>query len=276
MKLLLLKTILFATTAASVVIGTPTLTVVAADLMVYPTRVVMTDRQRTAQVDIINTSQEQATYRISLVRKRMLDNGEFQDVSTPEPGEKFADEIVKYSPRQVTLLPGAGQTIRIMFKVPPNLEEGEYRSHLLFIKPPAAISKIPDKEEQEPNVISMNIVANIGISIPVIARHGSLEAHASIDPASVEVRSAGEKRQILWFTMRRTGGRSIYGDAVAYRGKEKVAEGNGFAIYTPNSVRKVGVPVLESASLKKGDSLRIAFTERGEKEPLAETTVVIQ
>lgn len=275
MKLLLSKAFVFAISAINIILATPTLTVVAADLMVYPTRVVMTDKQRTAQVDIVNTSQDQATYKITMVRKRMTESGEFKDVTTPEPGEKFADEVVRYSPRQVTLMPGAGQTIRIMFKEPPDLESGEYRSHLLFTKPPPAVTAVQEKEEPEPNVISMNIVANIGISIPVIIRHGELEAKAAIDPASVRIRQLGQKQQVLSFAMSRTGTRSIYGDVVAYRGKEKVAEGNGFAIYTPNGIRKVGVPVPETSCLKSGETIRIVFTERNEKTPMAETTAVL-
>ena len=182
---------------------------VAADLMVYPTRVVLTDRQRTAQVDIVNTSQVQGTYKISLVRKRMTETGEFKDVSAPEPGELFADEVIRYSPRQVTLVPGAGQTIRIMFKVPSKLAEGEYRSHLLFTRPPAAISALPAKEGLEPGAISMNISTNLGVSIPVIVRHGSLEAKAAIDTSSVKVITSGEKAKLVGFTMSRTGTRSI-------------------------------------------------------------------
>ena len=275
MKQSLVNPVCLSAIASSMLFACPTMTQAAADLMVYPTRVVMTDRQRTAQVDIVNTSQVQATYKISMVRKRMTETGQFQDVSTPEPDEKFADEVVRYSPRQVTLVPGAGQTIRIMFKASPNLAEGEYRSHLLFSKPPASISELPAKEGREPNTISMNISTNIGISIPVIARHGNLEAKAAIDPASVKLSEIGQKKQLVGFTLTRTGTRSVYGDVVVYRGKEKVAEGNGFAVYTPNSERKVGVPVPESSPLKPGDTIRIVFTERDEKRPMAETTVVI-
>jgi P pilus assembly chaperone PapD len=269
------KITLFGILASNMLFTCPSITLAAADLMVYPTRVVMTDRQRTAQVDLVNTSQIQATYKISLIRKRMTESGEFQDVSTAEPEEKFADEVVKYSPRQVTLVPGAGQTIRMMFKVPPNLAEGEYRSHLMFSKPPAAISELPGKNGLEPNTVSMNIIANIGISIPVIVRHGNLEAKAAIDPASVKISSIGPKQQLVEFTLARSGTRSIYGDVVAYRGKEKVAEGNGFAVYVPNSQRKLCLSVLESARFKPGDAIRIVFTERDEKKPMAETTVVL-
>ncbi|WP_224984180.1 fimbrial biogenesis chaperone [Geomonas agri] len=273
MKLLFAKWAAMVITAANVIIGTPTVTVVAADLMVYPTRVVMTDRQRAAQVDIINAGESQATYRVTMVRKRMTETGEFQDVGTPEPGEKFADEVAKYSPRQVTLLPGGGQTIRILFKVPPDLETGEYRSHLLFTRSAPAIARLPEKGDDEPGVIKMNIVANVGISIPVIARHGDLQAGASIDAGSVAL--SGEKQQVLSFTMHRSGTKSVYGDVAVYRGQEKVAEGKGFAIYTPNTVRKVSLVVPEHSRLSSGEAVRLVFTERDEKKPLAESAVVL-
>jgi P pilus assembly chaperone PapD len=246
----------------------------AADLMVYPTRVVMTDRTRTAQVDIVNTSQLQATYKISLVRKRMTESGEFQDVTTPDPQDKFADEIVKYSPRQVTLVPGAGQTIRMMLKVPPNLADGEYRSHLLFSRPPAAVSDLAEKGA-DPNTVTMKITTNIGVSIPVIARHGNLEVSAAIDPATVKISTVGPKQQQVGFTLTRTGTRSIYGDIAIYRGKEKIAEGNGFAVYVPNGKRKIAVSVPETSALNPGDTIRVVFTEREDKKLMAETTVVL-
>ena len=250
-------------------------TLAAPDLMVHPTRVVMTDRERTAQVDIINTSQINASYKITLVRKRMTDTGTFEDVSAPEPAEKFADEIVKYSPRQVTLLPGAAQTIRMMFKLPPDLAEGEYRSHLVFTKVAAGVSDLSEKDASDPGTVSMRVTVNIGISIPVIARHGKLEAGAGIDPSSVKIVAIEPKQQLVGFTLSRTGTRSIYGDVVVYRGEEKVAVGNGFAVYTPNSKRKIGVPVLDNFSLQTGEKIRVVFTERDGKKPMAETTITL-
>lgn len=275
MKSTVIKAMFCGAVVALTLVHRPGVTQAASDLMVYPTRVVMTDRVRTAQVDIVNTSQIQATYQISLVRKRMNEIGEFQEVTAPEPEERFADELVKYSPRQVTLVPGASQTVRMMFKAPANLADGEYRSHLLFTKPPAAVTELSGKEEREAGSVSMKIAANIGISIPVIARHGDLEAKAAIDPASVKLFVVGQKQQQVGFTLQRSGTRSIYGDVVVYRGKDKVAEGNGFAVYVPNQRRKVEVGVLETSPLKHGDAIRVVFTEKDEKRPMAETTVVI-
>jgi P pilus assembly chaperone PapD len=275
MNLSVMKNGLAACILTGIAFSLPGLALAAPDLMVYPTRVVMTDRERTAQVDIINTSQMNASYKISLVRKRMTDTGNFEDVVTPEPAEKFTDELVKFSPRQVTLLPGAGQTIRMMFKMPGTLEEGEYRSHLVFTKMVAGISDLSEKDAADPGTVSMRVKANIGVSIPVIARHGKLEAQAAIDPLSVKLTTVEPKQQLVGFTLTRSGTRSVYGDVVVYRGEEKVAVGNGFAIYTPNLKRKVGVPVKENFLLKSGENIRVVFTERDEKKPMAETTITI-
>lgn len=275
MKVTVFRTMLSLAMITSMLFVSSRICVAAADLMVYPTRVVMTDRLRTAQVDVVNTSQTQASYKISLVRKRMTETGEFQDVSAPEADEKFADDVVKYSPRQVTLVPGAGQTIRMMFKVPPNMAEGEYRSHLLFSKLPSGISDLSKKDQIEQGAVSMKITTNVGISIPVIARHGKLEAKAAIDPLSIKVTAVEPKQQLVGFILTRSGTRSVYGDVAVYRGEEKVAVGSGFSVYTPNSQRKIGVNVLDPYLLKPGENIRVVFTERDEKKPMAETTVIL-
>jgi len=275
MKVAVFRTTVLCAAAGCMLFASSKVCLGAADILIYPTRVIMTDRLRTAQVDVINTSQTQASYKISLVRRRMTDAGEFQDVQAPEAEEKFADEVVKYSPRQVTLVSGAGQTIRMMFKIPSDLAEGEYRSHLVVTKMPSGISGLPEKDQQDPNAVTLRLTPIVGISIPVIARHGKLEAKAAIDPSSVKVTAVEPKQQLVGLTLARTGTRSIYGNVVVYRGEEKVAEGNGLAVYTPNRQRKIGVHVLDPYQLKSGENIRVVFTEKDEKKPMAETTIIL-
>ncbi len=76
-----------------------------ADLMLHPTRVVFEKNQRAAQVELINNGTERATYRISLMNRRMTETGELVPVTEPLPGEQFADAMLVFSPRQVTLAP---------------------------------------------------------------------------------------------------------------------------------------------------------------------------
>src|SRR3954451_3960949 len=65
-----------------------------ADLMLHPTRLVLEKSQRAAQVDLINDSADSATYRISLVNRRMTETGDFVAVTEAGAGEQFADNML--------------------------------------------------------------------------------------------------------------------------------------------------------------------------------------
>ncbi|BDT60934.1 hypothetical protein MasN3_44280 [Massilia varians] len=68
-----------------------------ADLMLHPTRIVFDKNQRAAQVELINNGTKPASYRISLVNRRMTDAGQFEAADTPGEGERFADGMLRYS-----------------------------------------------------------------------------------------------------------------------------------------------------------------------------------
>ena len=101
-------------------------------LLVAPTRLVFEGRSRGGEVTLVNSGTETTTYRIEVIRLRMKEDGSFEDVVEPQAGERFANDLIRYSPRQVTLDPGVPQTVRVQLRLPAALEEGEYRSHLLF------------------------------------------------------------------------------------------------------------------------------------------------
>lgn len=119
---------------------------VYADLMINPTRLVFEERTRSGRLELLNNGTEEVTYRISLVNRRMNEEGKFSAVDTKdkdfkaEPGEHFADNMLVFSPPQVTLTPGSSQIIRIAWHRPAELTDGEYRSHILFSQVPAANS----------------------------------------------------------------------------------------------------------------------------------------
>ena len=57
-----------------------------ADLMINPTRIVFDNNKRSAQLDVINDGTTPATYRLSIVNRRMSDSGEFQPITTAGDG----------------------------------------------------------------------------------------------------------------------------------------------------------------------------------------------
>ncbi|MDB5838050.1 MAG: hypothetical protein JWQ23_2 [Herminiimonas sp.] len=255
-----------------------------ADLMLHPTRIVLEKNQRAAQLELINNGTEAATYRISLVNRRMSETGEFSAIDSPAPGEQFADSLLRYSPRQITLAPGVGQTVRIMLRKPADLAPGEYRSHLQFDKlpEPKGAASIESQAPQGEKEIGVTLTALIGASIPVIVRHGETAANVTLSHLELQKPSA-DQAQILSLQLDRSGNRSVYGDlAVSFApqgGTEQViAKAGGVAVYSPNPLRRAKL-VLQPPSglaLSRG-TLRVTYRERPEAggKLLAEAAITL-
>lgn len=255
----------------------------SANLMVTPTRIVFEERTRTAQVTLMNNGTEQGDFRISFINQNMTDNGQFENVKADEKG-LFANSMVRYSPRQITLAPGQSQVVRLMLRKPRGLVDGEYRSHLLFQSiPKASKSSIESAVKSKPEGITVEIIPIVGISIPVIIRQGKLQGELKLDNAHIIPGDKANPIPSISVDMHRSGNQSIYGDFRAIftpndGGDSKIiALANGVAIYTTNAFRQFAVPITRSAetSLKQG-KIRIIFLESGKDEKtglIAETNL---
>ena len=240
-----------------------------AQLMLYPTRIVFEGNQRSAQLQLINNGSESATYRISLVNRRMDEAGGFSNIDEPQPGEQFADEMLRYSPRQITIAPGAGQTVRIMVRKPANLAVGEYRSHLLFSQQPEAKGSSSIETHNDANS-GIGIVLNmlVGVSIPVIVRHGNTDADVAL--TQLELQHPAGESLLLALQMKRSGNQSVYGDLAASftpRGgaEQVVGRANGVAVYTPNPLRRVKMRLEPPTGLRLANGmLRVTYREQAE------------
>lgn len=239
-----------------------------ADLMVAPTRVVLEKNQRAAQLDLINSGSETATYRISMVNRRMGENGEFIAVDSPAPGEQFAGDLLRYSPRQVVLAPGTSQTVRISLRKPADLPAGEYRSHLMFDKVPAPRESTSiEAQGAAAGEVSVQLTMLAGVSIPVIVRHGETTASAMLSGLELLKPAAGQG-PILAAVLQRSGNRSVYGDLSATftpRGgsAQNIGKAGGVAVYTPNPLRRVKLELKPPPGLVlAGGTLRLSYSER--------------
>ena len=145
-----------------------------AGLMLYPTRIVLESKARSAQVELINNGDKPETYRIGIFNRRMTETGDIVAADKPQAGELFADDLLRYSPRQVILQPGKSQTVRIMVRKPAGLAAGEYRSHLQFdrVADAAGAANLENLAKPEKGEIAIVLEALVGASIPVIVRHG--------------------------------------------------------------------------------------------------------
>lgn len=250
-----------------------------ADLLVYPTRLVFEGTTRAAQLDLINNGKEAATYRVLLVNKRMTETGGFEDVKTPGPGEQFADTMLRYSPRQVVLAPGAAQSVRLSLRKPADLVEGEYRSHLHFERvPDAGASPAPGAAAAGQLGVQLQVL--VGVTIPVIVRHGATRASVTLSDPQLH-RATNGQPAALSFVLHRKGNRSVYGDLSASftpqgGAEQQVGKAGGVAVYTPNPLRRARLEVKPPAGMSlAGGTLRLTYRERPEDggRLLAETSL---
>ena len=240
----------------------------AGELMVHPTRVVLEGTARTAQIDLINSGKEPMTYRISVINRRMTETGDFARAEAPAAGEQFADEMIRFSPRQVVLQPGVAQAVRVQLRKPPGIAEGEYRTHLLFQALPRIDARTASEAIQEKDELEIRLTAIYSVSIPLIVRHGTTAASVTVGELALRATPAGPPELAL--TIGRTGTRSVYGDLTVYLRKpggadRVIGRANGVAVYTPNAARRVFLPLPVLAGGVPQGELRVTFAERSEQ-----------
>jgi hypothetical protein len=258
----------------------------AGDLLVAPTRVVLEGRTRSAEITLVNIGTAPATYRVTLLHLAMTEAGELKEIEKPEAGAPFADDLVRFSPRQVTLAPNASQIVRLQLRLSADLPAGEYRSHLLFRAIPgedvAPERKIESKKEMKPGELSVQLIPIYGVSIPLIVRHGSTAATAGLTDLAFEP-AAGKEGPALRCRLTRAGSQSIYGNAsVTFRPAQGgaprvVGTMNGIAVYPPLAARSVRIPLQPPPGLSlSGGRLEVAFSKPEENgERLADATVAV-
>jgi len=256
----------------------------SAELMLYPTRIIIDDKQRSGQVQLVNRGSQPETYRIGLFNSRMTETGEII-VQNPEVSDPvFAQDMLVYTPRQVTLQPGESQTVRVSVRRPPDLAMGEYRSHLRFSRVADASSgtSVENAANPEPGKVAIVLQALIGASIPVIVRQGPTSAAVSLEALSVSVFKA-DTQPVISAVFHRTGNRSVYSDLTAtyiVPGKRPIQVGrvSGIAIYVPNALRRAKMPLTPPDGVRlSGGSLVLRYTERPDMGGalLAETQIQV-
>jgi len=239
----------------------------AAELMISPTRVVLAGGERSTELILVNKGDEQTAYRIDVENRRMRKDGALEIATDTRPGELFAADMIRFSPRRVVLEPGARQSLRVSVTPPPGLAPGEYRSHLrLMSAPTSAGAATSAGDDANDGALSIQLIAVRSITIPVIIRVGMLDATASLDDAAL----SHNADNMLVIKLTRTGTRSTYGDLrLTIAGEANpVYSARGIAIYTPNTDRDVLLPLPADIKAKlAGHDVRIDYISSDPKAP---------
>jgi hypothetical protein len=209
------------------------------DLLITPRRVVFEGSRRSVDLNLANTGQDTATYAISLIQVRMTEEGAFEQITQPDPGQLFADRYLRFFPRQVTLGPNEAQVVKVQM-ISSSLEPGEYRSHFYFRAIPKPVPLGEKVQATDTTSISVVLTPVFGITIPAIIRVGTPDTKVTL--SDLQLSMVGDTLPQFSVVFNRYGKMSAFGDLAVYhistQGKEtKVGMANGIAVYTPNSKR---------------------------------------
>jgi P pilus assembly chaperone PapD len=233
-------------------------------LLVSPTRVVFDDARRTAVLTLLNNGNEAGTYRLFLVHYRMTPTGGFEEVTEPTAEDKATDAMIRFTPKQVVLPPKQTQVVRVQLRLPADLAAGEYRTHLLFRVLPA----VPPAGQAGDGKrgISIRLVPAVGVSIPLIFRHGQTAATAGLSQlALLPPQQDGKAR--LGLHIQRQGNQSVYGNLVAVfhpaggGAAREVGRANGIAVYMPNTDRQAILPLAVPPGAIAHGTVEVRFQE---------------
>ncbi|MEP0390558.1 MAG: molecular chaperone [Erythrobacter sp.] len=234
------------------------------DLLVAPTRVIL-DGSRGTEVILSNIGSEEATYRIGLELRRMTEKGRLVPVEKSEANgvEEASLGMIRFAPRRIALPPGQPQAVRLAARPGAELPDGEYRVHMSFkaIPRPREVTE----EETQSDAVTFRLVPIYGITIPIIVRHGRVEAQVALTQPSIVTGEDG--RPELAMTIERSGESSTYGvlSVVKPGVDEPIVLAGGIAVYPEIGTREVRITLTDEQLTQIRGPGRIEYRELPEQ-----------
>jgi P pilus assembly chaperone PapD len=244
----------------------------AQGVSVTPLRVLFDGRTRSTTVFLSNRTSTANSYRIELVNRRMLQDGNIVPAEEAGPGEYFADELISFSPRRVTIAPQAAQTIRLLVRRPRGEipDDIEYRTHMSIrsIPPTPRLEDIENLERViEEQRIEVQPQVTVETVIPILIRFGDPKAQIRLTRPSFVNVDPELGYSALTIDMERSGDRSVYGDLEVFHTpiggrEERIFITRSLAIYSPVTTRtkRIRFRDVDPAHLTSG-TLRVRYTE---------------
>jgi P pilus assembly chaperone PapD len=251
------------------------------NLLITPRRVVFEGNRRNQELNLANTGSDTATYNVSLVEYRMKDDGSFEEIQQPDPGQNFADKYIRFFPRTVTLAPNEAQVVKMQLYKTNEMLPGEYRSHVYFRAVPKQKALGEEDKPKDSTSLSVKLTPIFGITIPVIIRVGEVSAKVTISDLSFQM--VNDTLPRLSLTFNRSGNMSVYGDVtvnhISPNGKSvQVGAVRGISVYTPNLIRRAKMDLNLVPGINFGSGkLQVIYTGQSDTNPVkyAETELVL-
>lgn len=239
------------------------------DLLVTPRRVVFEGNKQKEVLNLINTGKETTTFSVSFVQKDMKEDGSFVNINEAESvGNWYADPYLRIFPRQITLAPNEGQSIVVQYRRKPDMQAGEYRSHLYFRSEKNYTALGDQTAIKNSKSLSIQVIPIYGMSIPVIIRTGQTDVSTTLSDLKLETQD--QETYNFSFSINRTGNISLYGDIkvqfIPEKGKSyDIASLNGVGVYTSVNRRNITVRLdTEKVKLLKNGRLNVVYSSNGD------------
>jgi P pilus assembly chaperone PapD len=198
-----------------------------ANLALSKYRLFFDNSNRSDSLQLRNTGSGALTFSVSLGLVAMTEEGTLHQI---EDDPYSAIGLLRYSPKRGRIEAGGRQALRFSLRKPADLEDGEYRAVLL-------ISSAPEADGSG----SLSIRPSLSYSVPIIARHGRLEAKTELLEPRLIMRS-GVPHVEFWQTLE--GNRSLFGNFIVSDNKgNELGVLNNSAVYLPLKRRKVNIPL---------------------------------
>lgn len=234
-------------------------------------RVIFEGPKRAEVITVINNTKEAVTYRLGWKHFLMTENKSLVEVDEEAPypaAVKPVKDMVRFAPRRFTIPPQSSQQVRMMLRTPPNLADGEYRSHL-WVRPEASVEEIRKKMEKEKRGeggggVTVKMLA--GVTMPVIVRKGSLRASAEVQ--NLQALQSADKVNVSYY-IARSGNMSVYGD-IDYicnegsGGEYVLRNSKGNAIYAEAAGRNISLDIPNDPEQPSCQTLTVRYYETDE------------
>lgn len=247
-----------------------------ATITLTPTRVVFGDRDRFKEVTLVNSGNETKTYEIEWQFYKMI-----QDQEPPYEQEQGSitdfdlTQYIVYTPRRVTLPPGAKQKVRLALRRPAEVPPGEYRAHLNFRtvrEAPSTTNKDLGQGRQ-----SAAVQINVGYSIPVVFDAGTPDVQATIEGLEFKRNPTNGMLDAFVKVSRSGGPYGVMGHLFIYNDKNEVIGEMGNAnIFPEVNSRTFRVPVPNEEKMGSAVTVSVKRDDKAGNEIYTQRTFPVQ
>lgn len=225
----------------------------SATLSLTPLRIELNNSNKMQSVLLMNEANEAVTYRLGFKYQSMNANGTLQAMTSEEEVVmKPIEQMVMFSPKQVTLQPKQTQTVKFTFRNIATATLDEYAAYVVFQELDNS-PKIPQLSDQPAEGdVAINVKPLFKIAIPIFVSNANNSTQNTAEITNLKI---DKDLNVLMFDINNTGKYSLTGRIVAkfFKGKKLLGEFEQTSVSIPNPLKTRKI-LLQYDELKFQDS----------------------